>query len=165
MSERAQESREDIFITTDFGTVEGYVDPTGDVRVAKLEHVEVDPDARLQGEGTRLVRSFGNEAIEMGADVLETVAVEPGLGKIMGKVFGENNLEITVGGQSPDSTLLDFNAAMDLLSQMADQASRVSDDEDVPDSLRTGIHIGVDLRSPEVARLLAGQQEGDDYFA
>lgn len=164
MSELTREPREEIFITTDHGSIEGFIDP-GEARVAMLEHVEVEEGARLQGEGTQLVRSFGNEAIRMGAGVLETVAVEPGLGRIMGKVFGEANLVITAADQPPDSTLLNFDTAMSMLEQMAGEASRVSDDEDVPDSQRTGIRIGVDLHSPEVARLLAGQQEGDDYFA
>jgi hypothetical protein len=149
--------REEIFLTTADGTIEGYIEESAGSLMAKLEHIEVDESVRLQGEGTELARMFGRRATEMGAATPETIAVEPAIGKIMGKVFGKDNLVLTINGDEDPATqtLLDYETAMAILGKMDQEAASYAEDEDIPDSQRTGIRIGVDLRTDDVQRELS----------
>lgn len=158
LSESPPEIRDDIFITSQFGSIDGYVEQGPDgTQVAVLDYIEVAEEARGRGVGSGLVREFARRSILEGASRLEALAIEPRLFSVVGSVFGRDNLALLSGGDERLPLDVTYDEALARLSDMAEIAEQYEAlGEDVPDEHRTAIRVLVDLTAQDVADHLEG---------
>jgi hypothetical protein len=148
-------TRHDIMHTTAYGSVEGYVmvDDILGSPVARMEHVEVDEAYRHKrsGKARRLVALFAEEAIREGAVGMEATASHPAVIPVIAGVFGREHMLLTLETRGALPQELRYEDAVQWANEMECSAAQYeAAGQDVPDDVRTGVQVVVDLTIPGV---------------
>lgn len=152
--------RNEIMLTTAYGSVEGFVavDDTLGKPVAYMEHVEVDERYRnmRSGRAHRLIALFTQTALEEGATDMQTIATHPAIIPIVTRVFGEENVVFMSDQEGVGPLELGYYETFALMNEIAQMVAQYDTArQDVPDGVRTGVRVLVDLSAPEVHERIA----------